>query len=135
MEYLWPFLGLFAYVAVPAAVFTLARRWPRVVRSLLGTLIVGGAVLLGWAASQGIGAEKGGVHYDSPAAETAFRIGLALTSIAAALFLMGLPQPDPRWEASPKGVVKDIGVRVVGTWVLCGVIGCGLFTVVTGYVK
>jgi hypothetical protein len=137
LEYL-PFLYIFTYFAGLAAVFALARRWRRLMLALVGTLVLVGAVLLGWAASQGIWAEPGKVHAASPAAEMAFRIGGPLASIGTAVFLMALPLPDPRWDirhGPVKSFVADIAVRMIGTFILSGVTFCIVFTVVTGYIK
>lgn len=130
------FAFLAGYVAGAAAVFALLRHRRRLILALLGTLVVAGAVLLGWTGSQGIWAETGRIHAGSPQAKAAFLVGLPVTSLGSALFLIGLfPLGGGWWSETSRGRVADIGLRVVGTWIASSVIGVVLYTVVTGYNK
>jgi len=130
------FLRLGAFVAGLAMVYALARLWRLAVVSLVGIATLVGLALLGWSALQGVVAEPGRVYAASPEAELAFRIGFPLTSLGSAVFLVALPQPNPRWGAgSARGVVADILVRMFLTWVVCFVVSIVVYAVVTGYVK
>jgi hypothetical protein len=136
MAELLALLRVAGFVAALTGVFALARRWRRTVLSIIAVLTTVGAGLLAFAASHGIWAEPGQVHAGSPEARTAFLVGLPITTLGAAIFLVGLVPAEPRWcRPGAKGAVAEIGVRVIATYVAAGVIGVILFTVLTGYVK
>jgi hypothetical protein len=130
------FLRIGAVVAAQVGIFLLVRRWPRLIRSLIAVGIVVGIGLLARVSMIGIWAEPGKIHYGSPGAELPFRIGLVLTVLGSAVFLVSLlkspPRPTDGWV---KPLIAELIVRLIVTYILGGIIGIIVFTVVTGYSK
>jgi hypothetical protein len=120
-----------------AIVFTLARRWPRMVFAALGGLVLLGITLLGYAATQGTAYDfqAGQVGFGSPAAQIAFHVGLPLVSVGMAALLIGLLPIEPQRVGSATGAMKDVAMRVAGLWLGSGVLGFVLYTALTGHIK
>jgi hypothetical protein len=130
------FLRIGIYLALLAGTLLSIRRWRKPGLVVAGAAAAAGIALLAWSAAKGIWAEPGKIHYGSRAGENAFLIGFPLATIGLAVFLAGLLPPHPRWgSGSPKNVVADLLVRLAAVWILSGISGVLLFTIVTGYSK